>query len=112
MCLIIGVLVIAQGLILKGQEKLGSRFFIPKCLIPNYHEYYIEATEGECPICLGLLVEEAGMGVGAVGDEEGSAITEERITTIEGMTIINKEPIQRKVKRKIMRTPCNHTFHI
>jgi hypothetical protein len=41
-CMGILLSILFQLLILALQDKFGSRFFIPKCLIPNHYDYYME----------------------------------------------------------------------
>lgn len=89
----------AQLIFIILQNRYGSRFFILKRCIPNYHEYYMEVDMTElnvkllgedCPICLFPL-----------GEEPGSVLDPEtRNTSL------------KELKKRIMRTPCNHMFHI
>lgn len=80
-CAGLSALVVFFLLVFAGQRVLGPKFFVPKSLVPGYHEYYqlVNSHPGElgtCPICFGDLRRE---GVAA--------------------------------KEKYMLTPCGHRFH-
>lgn len=106
-CACICLSMLLQLLILACQDKYGSRFFIPKCCIPNYYNYYIEVDltdvnksmthplMEDCPICLFPLSEEPG---DAVDFEKGG--------------VQNGVALSVQTKKKLMKTPCMHTFHV
>ena len=101
-CIGVAISLTLQILFLYIQHKRGARFFIPKRCILGYHNY-IEEIEfdlntrlmvEDCTICLLPLCDEPG----TVDDFEG------------GKNL--PMHVENKVVKKIMRTPCNHMFHI
>jgi len=94
---VVGLLVLAgmQMLVLKAQDRLGSRFFIPKRLQPNYYDYHrtfqIDPVDYEtCAICMADIVSST---VDATNGHEG-ALKE----SYEDLAI------------NVLTTPCNHRF--
>lgn len=73
------------------QKSFGACFFLPKCMIPNYFNYFKKfeqhrVKEDEtCPICFSLLTESP--------------------ETDENDKVIGLLP------KRYMETPCNHMFH-
>jgi hypothetical protein len=82
--------------ILLLQKCFGACFFLPKCMIPNYFNYFKKFSshpveEGDsCPICFSALTENPD-------DEEEDVELD-----------LKKRPL---LPKKYMQTPCGHRFH-
>lgn len=95
-------LIALQLLVLYLQSKRSSRFFLPRWMIPGFHNYHQEVrigpshniNVGECSICLLDLTDELPGSVSAVGECVGSE------SNLDADRII-----------VIMNTPCGHKFH-
>ncbi|CAD8101584.1 unnamed protein product [Paramecium primaurelia] len=85
------ILFTAQIVLYYYQCKIGPRFFIPRCLRPKTHEYFIEQPiEGDCAICITQLTD---------------IPTESQLENKSIARIISKN------QNKLMETPCGHHFH-
>ncbi|CAK59777.1 unnamed protein product (macronuclear) [Paramecium tetraurelia] len=88
---IILLLFVAQVVLYYYQCKIGPRFFIPKCLRPKTHEYFVEQPiEGDCAICITQLTD-----IPSESQSENKFIAQ----------IISQN------SHKLMETPCGHHFH-
>lgn len=77
-----------QVFVLRGQDKWGSRFFIPKWLQPDYYNYHIKFNperDENCAICMNDFLSTSENSKGAGDETEG---------------LLNR----------ILTTPCGHHF--
>jgi hypothetical protein len=88
-----------QLLIVSLQNKCGSRFFVPRRCIPNYYNYYIDVESSGLNVK--LLGEDCAICLFPLGEEPGDAINREM-----------HDICEKKIKKIIMKTPCNHMFHV
>jgi hypothetical protein len=90
-----------QALLIALQNRLGSRFFVPKRLRPNYFDYSYRTTNGEhgedCAICLQGLIDSPTITPPLMDDEPS----------------LNQEMLLKEceLSATVMKTPCNHLFH-
>lgn len=93
---IVGILVLAvvQISLLGAQDKWGSRFFIPKRLQPDFHDYHqaflLESNDSEaCAICMRDI-----------------CLARDQFTEDEEGMLRNLE----EFAENVLTTPCNHRF--
>lgn len=87
-----------QVFILRGQNRWGTRFFIPKRFQPDYYEYHrtfqIDPDDDEkCAICMDNFIEDPDV---------------ETITNSAEKTKVSF--VEKDLSKKVLTTPCNHHF--
>jgi len=97
LCAMVGLLVLAafQVFLLNAQDKWGSRFFIPKMLQPDYHDYHqaflMNPDDLEtCAICMTVITQAA-----------------------DDIVINNDQRVRMNLDdlvKSVLTTPCNHRF--
>ncbi|KRX08224.1 hypothetical protein PPERSA_07704 [Pseudocohnilembus persalinus] len=102
------VLIFLQVLVLYAQQYLGPRFFIPDILQPNKFNYFMKIPQmndieqgidqefaEDCTICFTPLYQQPGIDMNSDNSQNNQFYRR-----------------LRRKKNQIMRTPCNHKFHI
>jgi len=91
-----------QVFILRGQDRWGSRFFIPKRIQPDYYEYHrtfqVDPDDNEkCAICMVNFI-----------DEPEDVETVSRCCSSAEKDKNDCE--EKDLSKKVLTTPCNHHF--
>merc|ERR1712107_154158 len=58
LCAVFCGLHLVQAVVMQGQQRWGSCFFVPRALMPSRHDYYQSIPAGrdtDCAICMGEL---------------------------------------------------------
>eukprot|EP01016_Furgasonia_blochmanni_P007706 TRINITY_DN1308_c0_g1_i4.p1 TRINITY_DN1308_c0_g1~~TRINITY_DN1308_c0_g1_i4.p1 ORF type:complete len:347 (+),score=37.33 TRINITY_DN1308_c0_g1_i4:66-1106(+) len=103
----------AQITIVYLQHLFGPRCIVPPCLLPHQHNYFVKVEftvdpnnpclTDDCIICLHPLYKDPPKPV-----EKGLVTVEETLKP----DFDPKDALVKKVKNKVMKTPCNHMYHV